>query len=77
MKRFFTLLTLTVTAVIAWAQPTAVKNRAFFEGISYNWPINAPASAQQSSNLGEVATDPDQIIAMLREVYMNKSIPGN
>lgn len=77
MKRFFTLLTLTVTAVIAWAQPTAVKNRAFFEGISYSWPINAPASAQQSSNLGEVATDPDQIIAMLREVYMNKSIPGN
>ena len=77
MKRFFTLLIITVMAVIAWAQPTAVKNRAFYEGISYSWPFNAPTSAQQTSNLGEIATDPDQIIAMLREVYKNKSIPGN
>ena len=68
MKRLFTSLIITVMAVVAWAQPTAVKNRAFFEGISYNWPFNAPVSAQQSSNLGEIATDPDQIIAMLREI---------
>ena len=77
MKRLFTSLIITVMAVVAWAQPTAVKNRAFFEGISYNWPFNAPVSAQQSSNLGEIATDPDQIIAMLREIYSNKTIPGN
>ena len=64
-------------AVTAWAQPTAVKNRAFFEGITYQWPFNAPASAQQESNLGEIATDPDQIIAMLRTVYMDQTIPGN
>lgn len=66
-----------MAVVAAWAQPTAVKNRAFFEGISYNWPFNAPTTAQQSSNLGQVATDPDQIIAMLREIYMNQTIPGN
>ena len=30
-----------------------------------------------TSNLLETATDPDQIIAMLREVYTNKQIPGN
>lgn len=73
---FATLLTIT-TCMIASALPTAVKNRTFFEGITYSWPYNADPSVQQQSNLGEVATDPDQIIAMLREVYMNKSIPGN
>lgn len=77
MKRLSTLLLLTVAVVAAWAQPTAVKNRAFFEGISYSWPFNAPTTAQQSSNLGQVATDPDQIIAMLREIYTNRNIPGN
>lgn len=29
------------------------------------------------SNLLETATDPNQIIAMLREIYVNKEIPGN
>ncbi len=77
MKRLSTLLLLTVAVVAAWAQPTAVKNRAFFEGITYQWPFNAPTTAQQSSNLGQVATDPDQIIAMLREIYTNRNIPGN
>jgi len=77
MKRFFYLLFLFMLAVTAMAQPTAVKNRAFFEGITYSWPFNTIASAQQTSNLGEIATDPDQIIAMLREVYSNKTIPGN
>ena len=77
MKRLFTSLIITACAVIAWAQPTAVKNRVFFEGISYSWPFNAPVSAQQTSNLGEIATNPDQIIAMLREIYMNQNIPGN
>ena len=77
MKRFFYSLFLCMLAVTAMAQPTAIKNRAFYEGISYSWPFNAPASAQQESNLGEIATDPDQIIAMLRTVYMNQTIPGN
>lgn len=77
MKRLSTLLLFTVAVVAAWAQPTAVKNRAFFEGITYQWPFNAPTTAQQSSNLGQVATDPDQIIAMLREIYTNRNIPGN
>jgi hypothetical protein len=77
MKRLSTLLLLTVAVVAAWAQPTAVKNRAFFEGITYQWPFNAPSAQQQTSNLGEIATDPDQIIAMLRTVYMDQTIPGN
>lgn len=77
MKRFFYSLFLCMLTVTAMAQPTAIKNRAFYEGISYSWPFNAPASAQQESNLGEIATNPDQIIAMLRTVYMNQDIPGN
>lgn len=77
MKRFFYSLFLCMLTVTAMAQPTAVKNRAFFEGITYQWPFNAPSAQQQTSNLGEIATDPDQIIAMLRTVYMDQTIPGN
>ncbi len=51
------------------------RDSAFFAGIEYKWPINS--TNQQTSSLDEIATDPDQIIAMLREVYMNRNIPGN
>lgn len=54
--------------------PEAVRDSTFFAGITYEWPINNPTN---ESDLTEIATDPDQIIAMLREVYMNKDIPGN
>ena len=54
--------------------PEAVRDSTFFAGITYEWPINNPTN---ESVLTEIATDPDQIIAMLREVYMNKDIPGN
>lgn len=54
--------------------PEAVRDSTFFAGITYEWPINNPTN---ESDLSEIATDPDQIIAMLREVYMNKDIPGN
>ena len=43
--------------------------------ISYKWPINS--STQNTSKLSDIATDPDQIIAMIREVYTNRLIPGN
>lgn len=46
-------------------------DKAFFQGKTYQWGNG------QSSNLSETATDPDQIIAMLREIYTNKTIPGN
>lgn len=42
---------------------------------NYTW---TDANGQpHTNNLLETATDPDQIIAMLREVYTNKQIPGN
>ena len=42
---------------------------------TYQWTdsLNNP----RTSNLLETATDPDQIIAMLREIYVNQDIPGN
>ena len=46
-------------------------DKAFFEGKSYTWGNG------NSSDLSKVATDPDQIIAMLRTVYMDPTIPGN
>ena len=47
---------------------------------SYDWYANGDTGNEKHTNsLGDEdpATDPDQIIAMLREVYMNKDIPGN
>ena len=74
MRRFLTLTLFLLAMCAVQAAPTAVKNRAFYEGITYQWPINA--ENQQTSNLATVATDPDQIIAMIREVYSNRAIPG-
>ena len=41
----------------------------------YTWTDDD--NVEHTSNLLEIATDPNQIIAMLREVYTNKAIPGN
>ena len=76
-RRLLLIVSLASVALSLWALPTAVKNRAFFEGITYKWPYNAAPADQTESNLAQIATDPDQIIAMLRTVYMDKTIPGN
>ncbi len=43
--------------------------------IPYTWKDDTGTSHE--GHLDDVATDPDQIIAMLKEVYTNKDIPGN
>ena len=51
-----------------------------WNGFSYEWYTNGDTGNEKHTNtLGdeEPATDPDQIIAMLREVYTNPNIPGN
>ena len=55
--------------------PVATRDAAFFKTITYDWTDNAGTS--HTSNLSEIATDPDQIIAMLKKVYTDQSIPGN
>jgi hypothetical protein len=47
---------------------------------SYDWYMDGNTANEKHTNtLGDEdpATEPDQIIAMLREVYMNPNIPGN
>ncbi len=53
----------------------ATRDSSFFAGITYDWTDSD--GHQHTSNLTEIATDPDQIIAMVKEVYTNKNIPGN
>lgn len=43
--------------------------------MTYDWTDDNGTS--HTSNLLETATDPNQIIAMLRKIYMTKEIPGN
>ncbi len=52
-----------------------VKDSTFFKNITYNWTDSA--NVVHTNKLTDIATDPDQIIAMMREVYVNKTIPGN
>lgn len=55
--------------------PLAIRDKEFFEGITYKWTDEK--GNKRRSNLSEVATEPNQIIAMIKEVYTNQSIPGN
>ncbi len=55
------------------AQPV-VKPKSFYEGRTYTW-TNANGGTE-TSNLADPATDPRQIMALLKEVYTNKEIPG-
>lgn len=58
------------------AQPDqpVVKPKSFYEGKTYTW-TNANGGPV-TSNLADPATDPRQIMALLKEVYTNKEIPG-
>ena len=51
-----------------------VKPKSFYEGKTYTW-TNANGGTV-TSNLADPATDPRQIMALLKEVYTNKEIPG-
>lgn len=55
------------------AQPV-VKPKSFYERRTYTW-TNANGGTV-ISNLADPATDPRQIMALLKEVYTNKEIPG-
>lgn len=55
------------------AEPV-VKPKSFYKGRTYTW-TNANGGAV-TSNLADPATDPRQIMALLKEVYTNKEIPG-
>ncbi|MDY5068788.1 MAG: hypothetical protein SPE54_00060, partial [Sodaliphilus sp.] len=69
----FLSATLNAQPVVKPKQPV-VKPKSFYEGRTYTW-TNANGGAV-TSNLADPATDPRQIMALLKEVYTNKEIPG-
>lgn len=66
------LLSMTLSG-IAFAQQ-GVKDKTFFDAITYQWQ-DADDNVH-TSKLTDVAKDPRQIMAMLKEVFTNTKIPG-
>ena len=57
------------------ADTGGTKPPTFYDGISYTWTDNE--DVEHTSKLSDIATDPDQMIALMKEVYTNKTIPGS
>lgn len=76
MKKELLTLTLVLAAatICASGSPSVVKDKAFYEGITYQW--NDGSNNSHTSNLTEVATDPHQVMALIKEVFTNRNIPG-
>lgn len=69
----FLSATLNAQPVVKPKQPV-VKPKSFYKDRTYTW-TNANGRTV-TSNLADPATDPRQIMALLKEVYTNKEIPG-
>ncbi len=52
----------------------AINGEDFFEGKTYTW---TDGDGNHTSNLSEIATKPEQMIAMIQKIYTDKTIPGN
>lgn len=48
-------------------------HKDWYDQFTYNWPIGTTA---HTSKITDKATDPDQIIALLRYIYMERRLPG-
>jgi len=76
MKLKFTLF-FSLLLAIGWSNASAqsvVKPFSYYESIKYNW-TDASGNSHEAA-LTDKATDPYQIYYLLREVYMNKALPG-
>ncbi len=76
--QFLPKMTITYTSKVASGSQTKAHvtyDRPFFESKTYNWTDSTGQS--HTNNLAEIATDPDQIIAMMRKIYTDPEIPGN
>lgn len=60
--------------VIAAQAQNAVHNKAYFDAITYQWTDANGVSHENA--VTEVATDPYQIVALLKKVYCDPNIPG-
>ena len=61
------------------ASTIATRDESFFDGITYTWKEGGPdaTGVEHTSKLTDIATDPDQMIAMIKKIYTDKTIPGN
>ena len=92
MKTFKRALALATLVLLAWSAALAqnayatqsnndaesggvnvTHSKEWYDQFKYNWPIN---TTTHESKITDKATDPDQIIALLRFIYMDKRIPG-
>jgi len=92
MKTFKRALALATLVLLAWSTALAqnayatqsnndaesggvnvTHSKEWYDQFKYNWPIN---TTTHESKITDKATDPDQIIALLRFIYMDKRIPG-
>ena len=53
---------------------SVVHNKAYFDGMTYQWTDASGVSHENS--ITEVATDPYQIVALLKKIYCDPNIPG-
>ena len=62
------------TAPIESGLDVAINGADFFEGKTYTW---TDSEGSHESTLADVATKPEQMIAMIQKVYTDPTIPGN
>lgn len=65
----------TMQAYAVDGRPVKSLTKAEAQAIPLTW--TDANGVQHATNLAEPATDPRHMIALLREVYMNKNVPGN
>ena len=53
---------------------SVVHNKAYYDAISYQWTDASGVTHENA--ITEVATDPYQIVALLKKVYCDPIIPG-
>ncbi len=71
--RLFAAMLMTLGVLSAQAQP-AVHPKAYYDAITYQWTDASGATHENA--ITDVATNPYQIVALLKKVYCDPNIPG-
>ena len=71
--RLFAAMLMTLGVLSAQAQP-AVHTKAYYDAITYQWTDASGATHENA--ITDVATNPYQIVALLKKVYCDPNIPG-
>lgn len=73
---FLPKMTINYTRLIPDERTIVVKGKDFYEGKTYTWKENGTGT-EHTSKLDTIATEPDEIIALLKRVYTDPTFPGN